>query len=151
MEIYEVVREEYLISTDKALLDFGVIHGYLSRSYWSPEISMDIVKQAADNSVTFGVYRGAVQVGYARVITDSTTFAYLADVFILEEERRKGLSKWLVETILQTPFLQGLRRWMLATKDAHGLYQQFGFVPLDDPQIFMQINRSDIYLETETK
>ncbi|WP_149241812.1 GNAT family N-acetyltransferase [Dyadobacter sp. 32] len=151
MEIYDVIRGEYLISTNKALLDFGVIHGFLSRSYWSPGISPDIVKRAAENSVTFGVYHGNTQVGYARVISDRTTFAYLADVFIVEEERGRGLSKWLVQTILQTPFLQGLRRWMLATKDAHGLYVQQGFIPLEDPTIFMQISKPDIYLETERK
>lgn len=151
MEIYDVTRGEYLISTNKALLDFGVIHGFLSRSYWSPGISPDIVKRAAENSVTFGVYHGNRQVGYARVISDRTTFAYLADVFIVEEERGRGLSKWLVQTILQAPFLQGLRRWMLATKDAHGLYAQQGFIPLEDPTIFMQISKPDIYLETERK
>lgn len=151
MEIYDVISGEYLISTNKALLDFGVIHGFLSRSYWSPGISPDMVKRAAENSVSFGVYHGNRQVGYARVISDLTTFAYLADVFIVEEERGRGLSKWLVQTILQAPFLQGLRRWMLATKDAHGLYGQHGFVPLDNPAIFMQINKSDIYLETERK
>lgn len=151
MEIYDVIRGEYLISTNKALLDFGVIHGFLSRSYWSPGISPDIVKRAAENSVTFGVYHGNRQVGYARVISDLTTFAYLADVFIVEEERGRGLSKWLVQTILQAPVLQGLRRWMLATKDAHGLYVQQGFIPLEDPTIFMQISKPDIYLETERK
>ena len=151
MEIYDVIRGDYLISTNKALLDFGVIHGFLSRSYWSPGISPDIVKRAAENSVTFGVYHGNRQVGYARVISDLTTFAYLADVFIVEEERGRGLSKWLVQTILQAPVLQGLRRWMLATKDAHGLYVQQGFIPLEDPTIFMQISKPDIYLETERK
>lgn len=151
MEIYDVIRGEYLISNNKALLDFGVIHGFLSRSYWSPGISPDIVKRAAENSVTFGVYHGNRQVGYARVISDLTTFAYLADVFIVDEERGRGLSKWLVQTILQAPFLQGLRRWMLATKDAHGLYAQQGFIPLEDPTIFMQISKPDIYLETERK
>ena len=151
MEIYDVISGEYLISTNKALLDFGVIHGFLSRSYWSPGISPDIVKRAAENSVTFGVYHGNRQVGYARVISDLTTFAYLADVFIVEEERGRGLSKWLVQTILQAPVLQGLRRWMLATKDAHGLYVQQGFIPLEDPTIFMQISKPDIYLETERK
>lgn len=148
MEIFEVFRDEYSISTDKTLLDFDVIHGFLSQSYWSPGIPIGIVKHAAANSVTFGVYHRGLQIGYARVITDSTTFAYLADVFILESERGKGLSKWLIESIQSTPFLQGLRRWMLATRDAHGLYKQYGFEPLDNPDVFMQISRPDIYLET---
>ena len=148
METFQVSQEEYLISTDKGLLNFDVIHGFLSRSYWSPGIPLEIVKQAAANSVTFGVYLSGGQIGYARVISDLATFAYLADVFILEGERGKGLSKWLVTSILSAPCLQGLRRWMLATKDAHGLYQQYGFEPLDNPDVFMQINRPNIYLET---
>ena len=145
MENFRVKRGEYEITTDKGKLDFDVIHGFLSQSYWSSGIPMDTVKKAAQNAVTFGIYHGKQQVGYARVITDFTTFAYLADVFIVENERGKGLSKWLVETILAAPFLQGLRRWMLATRDAHGLYQQYGFTPLENPDIFMQVNRPDIY------
>jgi len=148
METFQVSQDEYLISTDKKLLNFDLIHGFLSRSYWSPGIPLEIVKHAAANSITFGVYRSGSQIGYARVISDLATFAYLADVFILEEERGKGLSKWLVTSILSAPFLKGLRRWMLATKDAHGLYQQYGFEPLDNPDVFMQINRPNIYLET---
>jgi GNAT superfamily N-acetyltransferase len=149
METFETVRGEYLISTDKKLLDFELIHGFLSTSYWSPGIPFETVKRAAENSVTFGLYKEGHQIGYARVITDFASFAYLADVFILESERGKGLSKWLVESIMNVPALQGLRRWMLATKDAHGLYSQYGFRTLDAPGFFMQIHNPNIYLESE--
>lgn len=147
MNIYNHQNGDYLISTDKSLLDFVSIHQFLSQSYWSPNIPIEIVKRAAENSIAFGVYYLDKQVGYARVISDCATFAYLADVFILEEYRGKGLSKWLVECIMQTPELQGLRRWSLATRDAHGLYAQFGFEPLNKPESFMQIARPNIYVE----
>jgi N-acetylglutamate synthase-like GNAT family acetyltransferase len=143
--IYEFQKNEYSISTNKNKLQFDVIHGFLSTSYWSPNIPMEIVKRAAENSLTFGIYKDNVQVGYARIISDYATFAYLADVFVLESERGKSLSKWLMECILQIPNLQGLRRWMLATRDAHGLYAQFGFTPLENPQMMMQIARPNIY------
>ena len=155
--IYEYQKDEYTISTDKTKLQFDVIHGFLSTSYWSPNIPMEIVKRAAENSTAFGIYKnslligegwgGASQVGYARIISDYATFAYLADVFVLESERGKGISKWLMECITQQPDLQGLRRWMLATRDAHGLYAKFGFTPLDNPDIMMQIARPNIYNE----
>jgi GNAT superfamily N-acetyltransferase len=147
MDLYEVVQEDYLISTDQRLLDFDVIHGFLTTSYWSPGISMEIVRQAAAGSLAFGVYFEKKQVGYARLITDGATFAYLADVFIIPAEQGKGLSKWLVESILKTPGLHGLRRWMLATRDAHGLYAQYGFQPVAHPDVFMEITRPNIYLE----
>jgi len=145
---HEFRKEEYLISTNKELLQFDVIHGFLSTSYWSPEIPMDIVKRAAENSIAFGIYKDSgEQVGYARVVSDCATFAYLADVFVLETERGKGLSKWLMECILSLPELQNLRRWSLATRDAHSLYAQFGFTPLDNSDVMMQIARPNIYIE----
>lgn len=145
---HEFRKDGYIISTDKELLQFNIIHNFLKTSYWSPEIPMDVVKRAADGSIAFGIYKDSgEQVGYARVISDCTTFAYLADVFVLESERGKGLSKWLMECIQQLPELQNLRRWMLATRDAHGLYAQFGFTPLDNPDIMMQIARPNIYVE----
>ena len=147
--IYEFQKNEYRISTDKTKLQFDVIHGFLSTSYWSPNIPMEIVKRAAENCLAFGIYKGDSQVGYARIISDYTTFAYLADVFVLECERGKGLSKWLMKCIMQVPDLQGLRRWMLTTRDAHGVYAQFGFTPLDNPSIMMQIARPNIYLEMQ--
>lgn len=145
--IYEYQKDEYLISTDKSKLQFDVIHGFLSMSYWSPNVPMEIIKRAAEHSLTFGIYKNEIQVGYARIISDFATFAYLADVFVLESERGKGISKWLMECITQLPDLQELRRWMLATRDAHGLYAQFGFTPLDKPEIMMQIARPNIYNE----
>jgi GNAT superfamily N-acetyltransferase len=145
--IYEFQKGEYVISTDKSKLKFNVIHEFLTNSYWSPNIPMEIVKRAAENSITFGIYKGSAQVGYARVISDCATFAYLADVFVLESERGKGLSKWLMKCIMQLPDLQGLRRWMLATRDAHELYVQFGFTAVDNPEILMQIVVKDIYIK----
>lgn len=142
----EYVREDYCISTDPAKLDLEVIHGYLKRSYWSPGIPFEIVKRAIAHSLCFGLYHRDRQIGFARVITDQTTFAYLADVFVLEGFQGKGLGKWLVECILAHPELQNLRRWMLATRDAHGLYAQYGFTALKQPEIVMEISRPDIYL-----
>lgn len=149
MKIFDTENGTYRISTDKELLDFDVIHKFLSGSYWSPGVPMEIVKRAAENSLTFGIYKEREQVGYARLITDEATFAYLADVFVIESERGKGLSKWLVESILSVPELQGLRRWMLATKDAHALYNKFGFVPLGNPELFLEISRPNIYQESK--
>ncbi|HLY27218.1 MAG TPA: GNAT family N-acetyltransferase [Aggregatilineales bacterium] len=143
----QYTRGDFTISTDRARLDLAVIHGFLSQSYWSKGIPMEIVQRAIEHSLCFGVYHLSQQVGFARLITDYTTFAYLADVFIVEAYRGQGLSKWLVESILKHPDVQGLRRWMLATRDAHGLYRQFGFEPLDDPSRFMQITNLDIYLK----
>ncbi|RYU94668.1 GNAT family N-acetyltransferase [Emticicia agri] len=145
---HEFKKDGYIISTDQQLLQFDVIHKFLTTSYWSPEIPMEVVKRAAAGSITFGIYKDSgEQVGYARVISDCATFAYLADIFILESERGKGLSKWLMTCIMQLPELQNLRRWGLATRDAHSLYAQFGFTPLDNPDIMMQIARPNIYKE----
>lgn len=148
--IYEYQKDEYIISTDKTKLQFDVIYSFLSTSYWSPNIPLETVKRAAEHSLTFGIYKHEIQVGYARIISNFATFAYLADVFVLESERGKGISKWLMECITQLPDLQGLRRWMLATRDAHGLYAQFGFTPLDKPEIMMQIARPNIYNEEQS-
>lgn len=133
------MEDQYEISTDKSRLDVSVIHQFLSQeSYWAQNIPVEIVERAIKGALCFGVYLGDEQVGYARVITDEATFAYLADVFILKEHRGKGLSKRLVETISNWPTLQGLRRWVLATRDAHTLYAQFGFTELNHPEWFMQ-------------
>jgi GNAT superfamily N-acetyltransferase len=131
-------RGEYLISTDRSLLDLEVVHGYLKESYWAVGVPEEVVRRSVENSLNFGVYSGEEQVGFARVVTDHATFAYLADVFVLEEHRGQGLGKWLVEVILSYPDLQGLRRWMLATRDAHELYRQYGFAELGRPGIFME-------------
>jgi GNAT superfamily N-acetyltransferase len=144
-----MTRGPYEISTDPARLDLQAIHTYLTRSYWSPGIPREVVERAAANSLCFGLYHaGQEQVGYARVVTDRASFAYLCDVYVLEAHRGQGLSKWLLQTILEHPDLQGLRRFLLATKDAHGLYAQFGFTPLASPERMMQILRSDPYRQS---
>jgi GNAT superfamily N-acetyltransferase len=133
------VNKGFLISTDKALLNFDMIHDYLDKqSYWAKGIPVDTLKKAITNAMCFGVYHEKKQVGFARVITDQATFAYLADVFIVSDYRKLGLSKWLMQTIVAHPALQGMRRWSLATADAHGLYAQFGFTPLPAPERWMQ-------------
>ncbi|PTQ94026.1 N-acetylglutamate synthase-like GNAT family acetyltransferase [Mucilaginibacter yixingensis] len=133
-------KKGYQISTDRSLLDFEVIYQYLDKeSYWAQGIPRERLQAAITNSMCFGIYFEQQQVGFARVITDKATFAYLADVFVLETHRKKGLSKWLVQTIVQHPDLQGLRRWSLATADAHGLYAQFGFTPITKADRWMEI------------
>ncbi len=132
-------RVGYEISTEPARLDMDFVHRELGRSYWSPGISREVVERAAANSMVFGVYRaGGGQVGFARLVTDHATFAYLCDVFIIEAERGKGLGKWLNECVVSHPALKGLRRWVLATRDAQGLYRQAGWVPLKAPEMFME-------------
>lgn len=136
---------EYKINSDNSLMDIDAIHSYLSRSYWAENVPRDIVKKAIRNSLCFGVFHNTVQVGFARLITDSATFAYLADVYILEEHRGKGLSKKLMKEVINHPELQGLRRMVLATADAHTLYEKFGFKPLGEPQKFMELWTPNIY------
>jgi GNAT superfamily N-acetyltransferase len=136
----------YEISTDPTRLDLEAVQAYLARSYWSPGIPREVVERAAANSLCFGLYHDKEgQVGFARVVTDRATFAYLADVYVLEAHRGKGLSKWLMTTIVEHTELQGLRRFMLATKDAHGLYAQFGFAPLANPARMMEVLRPEVY------
>lgn len=125
------------ISSDKGRLDIEVIHGYLSRSYWSPGISRERVERAIEHSLCWGLYREAQQLGFARVISDQVHFAYLADVFILPDEQGKGLGKQLVQAVLDDPRLRDLRRFMLATRDAQGLYQAFGFSAVTEPNNLM--------------
>jgi GNAT superfamily N-acetyltransferase len=131
-------RGEYLISTDASLLDLKVIHDFLSSSYWAAGVPKSVMERSIENSLCFGVYRGEEQAGFARVVTDHATFAYLADVFVLEEHRGRGIGKWLVEVVISHPDLQGLRRWMLATRDAHDLYRRYAFTELARPAIFME-------------
>lgn len=136
---------DVLISDDPVLLDLDVIHGFLSRSYWSPGIPRDLLRRAIEQSLSFGVYDARRQVGFARAITDRATFAYLADVFILDSHQRRSLGKRLMHFIRSHPDLQGLRRWHLVTRDAHGLYGQFGFSRLSDPARHMEIFVPDAY------
>ena len=132
-------RGEYFISTDRDRLNVDLIHQFLSTSaYWALGRTRETVERSIENSLPFGVYEGAAQVGFARVITDYATFAYLADVFVLPEFRGRGLSVWLMEVISGHPQLQGFRRWVLATKDAHGLYRKFGFEGLKEPARWME-------------
>ena len=146
-------RDGLRISTDAARLDVNVIHGYLARSYWATGIPREIVERSIHSSLCFGIYEAAgpgsgeseKQIGFARVITDKATFAYLADVFVLEGWRGRGLSKWLLETILAHPDLQGLRRFCLGTRDAQGLYARYGFSNPKDPSRWMEVLRSDVY------
>ncbi len=132
---------EYEIDTDRERLDRVLVREFLADSYWARGISQEVVDAACAGSICFGLYRASEQVGFARVITDGATFGYLADVFVLPAHRDRGLSKWMVARVLEHPRLQGFRRWMLATRDAHGLYERFGFRPLDDPAKFMEIKR----------
>lgn len=137
---------EYEISTDPDRLDLTVIYKYLAEeSYWSPGIPRAVVERAIRNSHCFGVYKGAGQIGFARVVTDKATFALLADLFILAPHRGRGLSKLLMRSIVAHEDLQGLRRMLLLTSDAHGLYRQFGFTELGSPSRFMEMLRPDIY------
>ncbi len=140
-----LLKDGYEISTDKSKLDIPFIHQYLSTaSYWAKNIPLALVQKSIQGSVCFGVYDlqpgfpSGKQVGFARMITDGATFGYLADVFIIDQHRGKGLSKWLMEVIVEYPEFQALRRWMLATRDAHGLYSQFEFTALDKPERIMQ-------------
>ncbi len=147
---FESAREGFLVSTDKARLQPDRIHRFLSRdAYWSMEIPLAIVQKAIEGSLCFGVYQtnesGLVQVGFARVITDSATFAWLSDVYVEAEFRGQGLAEFLVQSILNHPSLKGLRRICLATKDAHGLYAKFGFEVTQTPGYWMEIKDSDIY------
>jgi GNAT superfamily N-acetyltransferase len=131
-------RGDYEISTDPARLDLDVTHKFLSQeAYWSPGVSREIVERAIANSMVFGAYTAGAQVGLARVVTDHATFAWICDVFVLPEHRGHGLGKWLMECITTHPELRDLRRLMLATRDAHGLYAQYGFTALEDPTRFM--------------
>jgi len=148
MEIksYEIRDGDLLISDNRALLDHALIHGYLSeRSYWAQGVPREVVERSISNSLCFGVYQAGQQVGFARVVTDYATFAWLADVFILEHARSHGLGKRLVNAVVAHPGLQGLRRFLLGTADAHGLYARVGFGPIAQVERFMEICRPNVY------
>ena len=135
----EWLRPPFSVSTDKTRLQIDVIYGFLRASYWSPHIPCEVVERSIDNSLCFGLYREHRQLGFARVVSDFATFAYLADVFVLEAWRGLGLSKFMMECIKCHPKLQNLKRWSLATRDAHGLYAKFGFAPPRKPEYAMEI------------
>jgi len=160
--VVESRRGEFVISTDPARLDLDVIHGFLTNCYWAKGIPRQVVARSIEHSLCFGVYDGSgagvpagvpvdvpvgvpVQVGFARVVSDFATVAYLGDVFVLESHRGRGLSKWLMECVMQHPALQRLRRWILLTRDAHELYARFGFTPLKAPERYMELHRPMVY------
>jgi GNAT superfamily N-acetyltransferase len=153
MQNQPTLKNNFIISTDKSKINIEVVHHYLcTESYWAKNIPLNIVQKSIEGAFCFGVYKkesetAFIQAGFARVITDKATFAYLADVFILEKYRGIGLSKWLMEEILGHPELQGLRGWMLGTKDAHGLYEQFGFKRLENSERIMRLSAFEAYPE----
>lgn len=138
-------KDDFTISDSRSKVDVSYVHNFLTKSYWAEGISVDVVKRSVNGSLCFSVFYHEEQIGFARVITDEATFAYLCDVFIDETYRGKGVSKWLMEIIISYPGLQGLRRFMLATRDAHGLYQPYGFLPLTFTDRWMQIHNPDAY------
>ena len=141
----EWTKDDFLITTDINKIDVSYVHWFLTQSYWAEGIPIETVERSIKGSICFSVIYLNHQVGFARVITDKATFAYLADVFIDESFRGKGLSKWLMDVILNHPDLQGFRRFMLATRDAHGLYSQFGFSPLTNTDRWMHIHQPNVY------
>ena len=130
--------DDIVITTDTSRFDLDVIHGYLTRSYWARGISRDVVARSMEGSLCFAAFEGERQVGFARVVTDHATFAYVCDVFVLESHQRRGVGKRLMAAIVAHPELQGLRRWTLFTRDAHGLYRQYGFREPRYPERLME-------------
>jgi len=144
---FERSQDTFRITTDVAAMDLDAIHAYLTRSYWSEGISKELVAKAMAGSLCFGLLDGRRQVGFARVITDRATYAYLCDVYVLEEYQGRGLGTWLMREVMTHPSLQGLRRFGLVTRDAHGLYEKCGFTALANPPGHMEIARPGMYLE----
>jgi GNAT superfamily N-acetyltransferase len=144
--VMEYRRGEFLISTGRERLDLEVVHGFLTNCYWAKGVPREVVARSIEHALCFGIYDGqGAQVGFARVISDFATIAYVGDVFVLETHRGRGLGKWLMQCITEHPALQNLRRWILTTRDAHGLYSQFGFTPVKAPERFMELHRSNVY------
>jgi GNAT superfamily N-acetyltransferase len=144
--IFEQRHGGFLISTNDARLDLDVVYSFLTNCYWAKGIPREVVARSIEHSLCFGVYEDAgVQVGFARVVSDFATVAYLGDVFVLEPHRGRGLGKWMMECIMRHPALQNLRRWILLTRDAHGLYSDFGFTPLKNPQRYMELHDPNVY------
>jgi len=141
----EWIKDDYCITTVKERIDLDYTQQFLAQTYWAEGIPKAVVEKAVQGSLCFALFHNDQQVGFARVISDEATFAYLADVFIDPAYRGKGLSQWLMEVIMDYPSLQGLRRFLLATRDAHGLYAKFGFEPIPSAAPFMQVHRPNIY------
>jgi len=145
MDIFERRKDGCLISTDRSLIDLDLVHRELANSYWAQNIPKDLVEKSIRHSLNFGVYQGDDQIGFGRIVTDCATFAYLGDVFIVDAHKGRGLSKWLMETIVSHPDLQGLRRFCLGTRDAHGLYERYGFQVIKEPEKWMEIKAKNLY------
>ncbi len=144
--VMEYWRGDFLISTSRERLDLDVVHGFLTNCYWAKGIPREVVARSIEHALCFGIYDGeGAQIGFARVISDFSTIAYVGDVFVLETHRGRGLGKWLMQCIIEHPALQNLRRWILTTRDAHGLYSQFGFTPVKAPERFMERHQPNIY------
>ena len=141
----EWTRDGFRITCDRSHIDLAVVSNFLAESYWSRNIPSETVAKSIEGSLCFSLFDGGRQIGFARVITDCATIAYLGDVFVLPEYRGRGLGKWLIECVASHPRLQGLRRWILATRDAHGLYEKYGFRPLKSPEVFMELHDPDLY------
>jgi GNAT superfamily N-acetyltransferase len=138
-------RDGYRVTTDRARVDLAVVHGYLTRSYWCEGIKLDTVRQSVENSIPFSLLEGERQIGYARVITDSATIAYLGDVFVLPEYQGRGLGLWMIECVMAHPDLHAMRRWILLTRDAHSLYERVGFTPIAKPDRWMEKHDPGVY------
>ena len=152
LAIAEPRRGQFLISTDPGRLDLRVVHDFLTNCYWAKGIPLEVVQRSIEHALCFGIYDGSgAQVGFARVVSDFSTVAYLGDVFVLESHRGQGLGKWMMECIMQHPALQGMRRWILVTGDAHGLYKQFGFTALQSAERYMELYRPDVYEMGKTR
>jgi GNAT superfamily N-acetyltransferase len=146
MAVNEWRRGEFQVTTDQRRLDLDAIHQFLAHeSEWANGIPRSTVEQSVRNSLCFGLFYGSKQIGFARVISDRATIAYLGDVFVLAEYRGRGLAKWLMECVVSHPNLQNLRRWILVTEDAHGLYRKYGFAQLLRPEIYMELHNPDVY------
>jgi N-acetylglutamate synthase-like GNAT family acetyltransferase len=140
--VYKKTRRNYLLSTDRRKLNYAFISSSLQQLYWASDLSKSEIKISIDHSRAYGIYHNNIQIGFAKVLTDYSRFAYLSDVFILEDYRGKGLGVFLLKGILADPKLKGIKKWMLATRDAHGLYKKFGFTELKNPKAFMQLMKS---------
>ena len=138
-------RAPYRITDDPQAVDLAVVHGFLAGSYWARGVPKETIERSIAHSLSFSLFLGESQIGFARAVTDRATFAYVADVFVVEEHRSRGLGGWLVETMLGHPELAGLRRWLLVTRDAHAVYRRFGFTPVADPSMFMTRHDPEIY------
>lgn len=145
----DITKGQYSITTDLRKLDLDAIHAFLSRSFWAEGIPKETMAKAIGNSLCFGLFDGSNQIGFARVVTDRATYGYLCDVYVLETHRGRGLGKWLIETVMTHPDLQGLRRFQLVTRDAHGLYSRHGFDAPSSPHRHMEIFRHGMYLENK--